>query len=114
MKRNIRIEKRLVRDTFKNLEGIHSAAKTIMKSWKIQVLPLKVFKEIIGKAKMSTTTEFKAVNNYNEKYNKVLDSLYTHLATQANKLGAKGFPIIELRRNLDVIKRTFASAVTKE
>lgn len=111
MKRNIRMENRIIQSTFKNFEGIYNASKKMMKAWEIKLLPISVFKQVISEAKMSEKTESVAVNDYNKKYNKVLDSLYTHMSTRTEQLGATGFPLTELRVNLNAIKTAFANSV---
>lgn len=99
------IKKELTKRTFKNLDKIYDAAVDIVKSWKVTLLPVNTFEEIVKAAKLKTDTDIEAINEYNEKYNTVLDSLVTSLTkvTRDNKL--KGIPMAVLKESLNNVKR---------
>ncbi len=99
------IKKELIRRTFKNLDKIYDAAADIVKTWKVTLLPVNTFEEIVRAAKLNTDTSIESINAYNKKYNSVLDSLVTSLTRTTRDNELKGIPMAVLKESLTNVKR---------
>ena len=109
-----RAEKRkTIRIVNKNLEGIYNNASSIAKGWDRNTIPLTTLKEILDKSKPSIKTDNKTVNEFNLKYSKTLDLLYSVLSNISANMNSKDIALSEILKGIIIIKDSFKAGISE-
>ena len=103
--------KKIIKIVNVNLNVIYNSSLKIAKAWDRNTIPLTTLKEIIEKSKPSTTTSIEAVNEFNAKYSKTLDSLYDVMSSHSSKMGSENIALSVLLQGINIIKANFKKSL---
>ena len=110
----MKLENKIRRLYFKNLNALYNTAKSIAKKWNKKSIPLNLLKELIEKAKFRNLDKTdKILCDFEQKNHKVMNSLYEACEAAAKSMNSKEFPLTVLKHGIDIIKKNFTIGLNK-
>ena len=98
-------EKKILKHTEDNLNNIYKSCKIIAKRWDKNSIALIALREAIQKAKPETDNE--KLQEWKQKYDAMLDTLYEVCEQQAKNMDSGSVPLRMLKQNISIIKLNF-------
>lgn len=105
-------QRKIQKSFFNTLDNIFKASRKIAKKWSIESIPLNTLQAQISFCKLKSETTDSKVLDWQDKYNNVLDKIYTVCEGKSKELNSSHVSLAYLALCIDKVKESFTNSLT--